>query len=221
MKRTLALALAVAALSAAPTDEAVAGGVTIHNYSGEPVLAQVGQFDVYRTCMETDTRSIRDGVYEPKSQYGFSGGYKICGPRKPSYNTASTSTAYYIKAGQSVTVNDNSGGYMQVYATTVKKGKLGGAGKAWHGGITQVTSPYNRKKSWVLCANDVFPSWEKRYSTPSYMWMAVSGMNAYDSTLCKKPIPFYWYTNTDQRLYDLVLTPENAKREALPATRYR
>lgn len=156
----------------------------------------------------------------PKSQWGFSGGYRICGERWSPFNTRSAAESYFLKPGERITVEDSSrtgGNYMQVFATTVAKGSKNGAGETWHSGITSVQSPRHRYSQWVLCADERFPAWKKGFSKPSIS--RIVGSAAYDPKHCKTPIPFTFYPDTMSKHYDIVLTPENARKEVFKAAR--
>lgn len=203
MKKTLALALAVAAGSAVPTDEAVAGGVMVHNYSGKHVNVYVGRYS---------------GGTTRCSPY-FSVPCADEGQRIFNYYTYSEATAYYLKPGASVFVEDNyrsskPGGYMQVFAGEVVKGEYNRkrTRMVWHGNLDKVASPTRKGKEWKLCNSswNMF-NWNSKASAPDKPY--TSGRPAWDPEKCYSyTYPFYFYTGTDVLQYDLVLTPENSKK---------
>lgn len=195
MKKTL-----IAAALMLTAAQAIAGGVTVHNYSGKPVQVIAGTFDLTGPC----TWQSREG----------------CGGRWLYEHDWSESRGHFIPAGGKVYIEDNvelnwykPGGYMQIFAATIKKGDHSAYRRqVWHGGVTQIQDPSTRvKRAWQLCTRLDYLRWNKKAKTPSSA--IVRGVSAYNPQFCDIALPHYLYTNTAVAQYDLVLTPENARWE--------
>ncbi len=187
-----------------------AGGVTIRNYSGESVMAVVGYYSILGSCWEAE-RFIPDGIYVPKSRWGFSGGYYKCGMRENSKNTWSHTRSIYLTPGQSYTQPSSTGDHIMVFATTVQRGRDGGRGLTWHDGESQHRNRNTHWRTVALCTGRDFLEWDRRRSRwePSDK----DGLRSFHPDYCANELKNYLYTDTDTNQYDLVLTRENANRE--------